>query len=464
MLTCALREGGALPSVSLLRSWTALEASAARALDRCAPERVVTILHADDSIFVASSAGELQRTLDAVVKWADIHNARFHGSESKSVIMSLPRSVDSPPLFTLGAHSGCDSQSLHYKNIHRWLGVLWPHDLLFCAALKDSIGRASAACSPLLGLVTSHAIPLTFAMDIFEVKVDSVLRVARWLYGCCPAAQSLLDELFESWARLFIGAEPWRNSAVARSELGWHLTGFARAVGCMAMRRARLWLKGADDWYASFFMRNNALGIGWSGTSLSLMRQWGVEDWPAVADSCGTYSAYHKYVSASLTGACGLLLIRGLANHSAQVPYCSFQDGPSHVLLQTRGLNLPWVTQLQLRGWIRLRAGLACLRALGGRRSNAKFQRCIFCNRGVRNGTVHAVGCCSEWDIPRGAFTVAVGAGSNTPDKICGLALSTVPGAAGFVEAVALCHGIDRGATQYWKDVSHDRACVSELL
>ena len=111
----------------------------------------------------------------------------------------------------------------------------------------------------------------------------------------------------------------------------------------------------------------------------------------------------------------------------------------------------------------RARRSRVSLLFLGSRRSNAKFQRCIFCNVGVRNGTVHAVECCREWDILRDAFTVAVGASSATPDKICGLALSAVPGAAGFVEAVALCHGIDRGATQYWKDVSHDRACVSEL-
>ena len=88
------------------------------------------------------------------------------------------------------AGSGGAQQCLYFKDVHRWLGILWPHNLGFAAALHDIVARASCACAPLVGLVTSGAIPITLAMEIFEVKVDSVLRFGRWLYALSHEATS----------------------------------------------------------------------------------------------------------------------------------------------------------------------------------------------------------------------------------------------------------------------------------
>lgn len=457
LLVTALRSNSRLPSEALLSAWPALEASAARALDLCAPARIAMVLHADDPVIVASSAGELQRTLDAIAVWADHHRARFHASVTKSVFMSMPRSVDAPPTLVLRAHSGMPSQALHYSVVHRWLGIPWPHDLTFAAALRDAVARASSACAPLISLVAASAIPISVAMNIFELKVDSVLRFGRWLFATCHAAEACLDELLDSWARLFLGAEPWRNSFVARSELGWHLSGFARAVRCVALRRARLWSRGADDWHTSFFVRCDYLEIGWAKQSASLLARWGISDWPAVCTTCPSYRDYSLYVSSALVGVCSTSLTTALDTHSAQVPYNTFQHGPSFALMRARSLNLDWDVQLQLRGWMRMRAGLPVLRALHGRRSNARFQRCIFCSDGVRNATVHCIGRCRVWCDLRAAFVEAAGMPSLGPDRLCSAVLGVTPDDAGFVEAVRLCSEIDRGAGAYWKDAGVER-------
>lgn len=59
-----------------------------RAMDLCARDRLTTLLHADDLWLIASSAGELQRTLNIVVAWAAQHKARFHVTSDKTVVMS----------------------------------------------------------------------------------------------------------------------------------------------------------------------------------------------------------------------------------------------------------------------------------------------------------------------------------------------------------------------------------------
>lgn len=452
-LVDALKNEHALPQVSLLRCWPTMEASAARALDLCAVDRVAILFHADDPVILASSAGELQRTLNAIASWADEHNARFHAGPSKTVIMTVPYECTSPPQFHMNAHSGVSEQLLCYKNVHRWLGVLWPHDLCFTAALLQAIGCATRACAPLIALVSAKAVPLSFAVELFEAKVDSVLNVGRWLYVLVPAAQSALDEALERWARALLGAEPWRSSAVARSELGWQLSGFARAVRSLALRRARLWARDTNDWYRSYFMHCHVRGLGWASSSLRILSSWGVADWPSVQDTCPTHASYVRLVQSSLTAACSSSLQAGLDAHGGQVPYTCFQACPSDLLSLSRRCDLPWSVQVKMRGWCRMRAGLPGLRSLHGRRSNARFQRCIFCEGGVRNATVHSLAVCGAWIDYRRAFVVASMSGESlSAHQLTVAILGVHPGSPGFSEAVILCDAVDARATGFWKE------------
>ena len=449
----ALANGNVLPNVSLLRIWPRLAASAARALDLCASDRIVILFHADDPVILASSAGELQRTLDAIASWADEHNARFHAGPEKTIIMTVPYECTCPPEFRMNAHSGVLTQPLFYKNLHRWLGVLWPQDLCFTAALLQAISSANRAFAPLVALVSARAVPLSFAVELFESKVDSVLNVGRWLYVLVPTAKSALDEALERWARALLGADPWRSSAVARSELGWHLSGFARAVRSLALRRARLWARDSDDWYRSYFSHCQARNLGWARNSLRILSSWGVADWPAVSDICPTHASYAQLVQSTLVSACLPHLQAGLDNHGGQVPYCCFQTCPSDLLSLSRRYNLPWSVHIKMRGWCRMRAGLPLLRSLNGRKSNARFQRCIFCGNGVRNGSVHALAVCTFWANHRNAFITASGSPAGTSaHQLTVAVLGAHPGAPGFSAAVALADAVDERATSFWKE------------
>ena len=102
--------------------------------------------------------------------------------------------------------------------------------------------------SSLVALVTARAVPLTLAMGIFEAKVESILNCNRWLFATAPGASQTLDDTLEHWARSLLGAPVWRNGGVSCCEVGWLLTGSARAVRSVALRRARLWALPLDDW------------------------------------------------------------------------------------------------------------------------------------------------------------------------------------------------------------------------
>ena len=131
----------------------------------------------------------------------------------------------------------------------------------------------------------------------------------------------------------------------------------------------------------------------------------------------------------------------------------TFQPCLLDVLSLCRDANLPWLSQLQLRGWCRVRAGLACFSCVDGRRSAAEHQLCIFCGRGARNAMKHCIATCSSWKSARTSFLSKVPQGDllNADGVALGV-LGVTPGMVGFLEAVALCDGLDQGASKFWAD------------
>ena len=250
----------------------------------------------------------------------------------------------------------------------------------------------------------------------------------------------------------FLGADPWCNPFVIRSELGWLLSGYARALKSLALRRSRMWCRADDDWYKSFFLHHAHHGIEWAGRSADLLASWGVEDWPAVKSVYPQYKSYGQYLDGALGSCCSSAMRIGLEAHQGQVPYTLFQSSMSDLLHVARCCNLPWRVQLQMYGWCRVRAGLPCLRHINGKHSRARHQQCIFCGFGVRNGTVHSICFCKRWVVLRTELASSLGSPLVlSAQQLCLAALGTHPRLPGFAAALALCDAIDCAATTFWR-------------
>ena len=75
------------------------------------------------------------------------------------------------------------SAHLSYAVRHKWLGLVWDPTLGFDAELQTRVAMASEVFALLAGLVQQRAIPLHFALVVFDTKVDSIMDQNRWLYG-----------------------------------------------------------------------------------------------------------------------------------------------------------------------------------------------------------------------------------------------------------------------------------------
>ena len=207
---------------------------------------------------------------------------------------------------------------------------------------------------------------------------------------------------------MLIGAAPWRNAASCSSEIGWRLTGFARVVKAVALRRASLWLKLGSDWHASFFAGSSPVLGSWAHRSALLLDEWSVVDWPLWTGVPGTYAAYKQYVIQTLEEACLPAWRAVVARHRSHIPYSQFDGAPGVVVTRLRFLELPSPAGLQVRSWLRLRCGLLDLSHIDGRRSAARVQSCIACGLSVRNPMVHCLSLCSHWSRQRAVFSACL--------------------------------------------------------
>ena len=164
---------------------------------------------------------------------------------------------------------------LSVESEHKWLGLLWSAGLFFECAVRQRLAIADKLFQEINHLVAANAIPIHAAVVLFEAKVDGFVAYGRWLFGACvDAAPNLYNLCYDKWSLQLLGAAPWRRASVAHAELGWHLTGFARAVRDVSLRLAKLLLSGRHDIYVQSFHSAKEAPASWNVLSRQLLQDW----------------------------------------------------------------------------------------------------------------------------------------------------------------------------------------------
>ena len=87
-----------------------------------------------------------------------------------------------PPVTTCPYPGGPEVPLSYVDTSHKWLGAMWSPSLDFAADLHARLGCADAVMVQLVGLVSANILPITLAMELFVIKVDSMLASQRWLW------------------------------------------------------------------------------------------------------------------------------------------------------------------------------------------------------------------------------------------------------------------------------------------
>ena len=453
----ALHGHGVLPSCDALESSACLEASALRALDRTASIRIAALLHADDPLFVDSTRGGLQGIMDRAALWAYRFKAAFHLGAAKNVVQvagEAAHAAASSSLTPVFFNPPCaPPSSLAFSSQHKWLGFLLRPDLDLRPALLSRIRAAESKFLELSGLVSCGILPLWLALDMFETKVDGVLRPGRWLLAIAWDAKTSYNDAFESWARSLLGSQRWRSGAVATGELGWRLSGFDRAIVDLASRRARLWNLPACDLYAGVFRAAHGWpGATWSKVSLALLDDHGILDWPCWAGPGSSVKAYVKYVRGTLRSSHLIVWKASAEKHVHPFPYLLLREEPSSDAVIGHKAVLSWGHLLAARSVSRIRAGLLHLGHRGGRRTAARLKQCIACGQTVSDTYVHCLAICAAFSSERGAAVHTLGLVDGARRKDVAMQLLKLRASdRAYPAALHLAHSISLCECNFWR-------------
>ena len=217
--------------------------------------------------------------------WTSKYKATLYLAKYKTTAMVLPTSAYSAraqvlPLCYLPVGQ-CMPCPISWAHSPKWLGISWNDNADFVVHARRSCGMCSGTVQTLYSLLCSGRIPLAIAYIIFDTKIEVALRFGRWLWGTSSEAISVLSDIYASWARLLLGSSRWRSVEVCRVELGWKLCAPARVVVENPSVRHSLWVQNQDTLVGACFSAAHLLdSANWAKTSLNLLDDWIVLDWP----------------------------------------------------------------------------------------------------------------------------------------------------------------------------------------
>ena len=149
-----------------------------------------------------------------------------------------------------------------------------------------------------------------------------------------------------------LGAPPWYRAAKAHNELGWSLSGYCRAVRDMALRRDKVDSYPAGDVYATWYHASSGFEDSWFFKSKSIIVDMGLP----LPEACNG-NDYKEHLSAALENITEQELSKSIAASSSTPPYSLVQAPVSSVLAQCKGMGLQWDVLVNMRSWMRMRAG-----------------------------------------------------------------------------------------------------------
>ena len=392
-----------------------------------------------------------------VSRWAYKMKAYPHVSSQKSVLMACgPRGIEeqvarmSPVIQAL---VGQLPEVLSYTRLHKWLGLRWSSSLALLEALHCMIQCASNKFIGIASLCVAGVLPLCYVGALFEAVVDGTMRFGRWLLITAPGAEQLLDDTYNAWARTLLGACPWRSCARVVSELGWCVSGAGRGVIDLAMKRASLYALGQHDLYRVVFENAHIVsGDTFAKRGAALLARWGLADFIAWKGPDESLGAYKKYVTKEVTARCLEKWTQEVQKNRLPVNYITIRPNMSEDVQEGLTHELPWFSMQLQRSACRLRANLLTFGHLGGKRSAARRQRCVFCEEPHLSSTFHVLCRCTHWEELRRLFWITCGQDTPaTQEEQTIFILSSAPGDPSYGVFLAWAGSLDRDTRAFWK-------------
>ena len=173
--------------------------------------RLFLLLYADDTIILAESAADLQKSLNSLKDYCNEWNLSVNTSKTKVVVFSRGK-IRNKPVFYFGDNivSVCDD--------YTYLGVVFNYNGNFKKAINKQVTQAKHAMFSLLSKASNLQLNTDITLKLFDSLVLPIL-----LYGCEVWGQENIEQIevfYRNFIRRLLGVSKLTAKCMIYGEIG----------------------------------------------------------------------------------------------------------------------------------------------------------------------------------------------------------------------------------------------------
>ena len=173
--------------------------------------RLYVLLYADDTIILAETAEELQKSLKCLHNYCEMYELQVNTSKTKIVIFSRGK-VSKYPVFKFG------SEEIEVVNDYIYLGVTFNYNGSFRKAMEKQIAQAKKAMFVVLQKSRHLRLPIDIILELFNVCVVPVLLYGSEIWGCENTAS--IDIFHRNFLRIILKSHQFTPKCMLYGESG----------------------------------------------------------------------------------------------------------------------------------------------------------------------------------------------------------------------------------------------------
>ena len=174
--------------------------------------KVMVLMYADDTILLANSAVELQKSLNALQTYCETWQLEVNCAKTKIVIFGKRRMASDKVKFT---YNGAE---LELVTEYKYLGLTISYNGSFKIGVQELHKQASRAMYALLAKSRKLSLPIDIQLQLFDALVVPIL-----LYGCEVWGFQNIDcveKLHRKYLKYILGVKSSTSNSVIYGELG----------------------------------------------------------------------------------------------------------------------------------------------------------------------------------------------------------------------------------------------------
>ena len=183
---------------------------------------------------------------------------------------------------------------------------------------------------------------------------------------------------------------------------------------------------------------------------METLRLWDITDWPHGVHA-SSLEDYKVYVAQLVELTCLSRWRQVAGTHALPISFLEWRPLPSVDLCKEQARSLKWSTLLWQRSLCRLRCGLLRFGHVGGERSSARRQACLFCGTFSLSLHFHVLCRCPCWDEQRHIIWMIIGDSipGSMESQLSGL-FSLSPASESYHHFVSWAAQLDKRVCDFW--------------